>query len=49
MENTIFTKGKRVCVKPKRMRIEAIQRLKPPTIAKECRYFAGVVGCFCWN
>ena len=29
--NIIFIKGKKVCIKSMRMRIEAIKRLKPPT------------------
>ena len=43
MGNTIFIRNKRVCVKPLRNRIEAIQRLKPPTTMKECRSFVGMV------
>ena len=43
MGNTIFIKEKRVCVKPLRSRLEAIQELKPPTTQKGCRSFAGVV------
>ena len=43
MGNTIFIKEKRVCVKPLRSRLEAIQRLKPPMNQKGCRSFAGVV------
>ena len=43
MDNTIFIKDKRVCVKPLRSRIEAIQKLKPPTMIKGCRSFAGMV------
>ena len=43
MGNTIFIKEKRVCVKPLRSRLEAIQKLKPPTNQKGCRSFAGVV------
>ena len=43
MGNTIFTKEKRVCVKPLRSRLEAIQKLKPPTNQKGCRSFAGIV------
>ena len=31
MGNTIFIKERRVCVKPLRSRLEAIQNLKPPT------------------
>ena len=44
MDNTIFIRNKRVCVKPLRSRIEAIQKLKPPTTIKECRSFAGIWG-----
>ena len=43
MGNTIFKKERRVCVKPLRSRLEAIQNLKPPTTQKVCRSFAGVV------
>ena len=43
MGNTIFIKEKRVCVKPLRSRLEAIQKLKPPTNQKGCRSFAGIV------
>ena len=43
MGNTIFLKDKRVCVKPLRSRLGAIQRLKPPTTPKGCRSFAGMV------
>ena len=43
MGNTIFIKKKRVCVKPLRSRLEAIQKLKPPTNQKGCRSFADVV------
>ena len=43
MGNTIFIKEKRVCVKPLRSRLEAIQTLKPPTNQKGSRSFAGVV------
>ena len=43
MGNTIFIKGKRVCVKPLRSRLEAIQKLKPPMNPKGCRSFAGMV------
>ena len=39
----IFIKERRVCVKPLRSRLEAIQKLKPPTTQKGCRSFAGVV------
>ena len=43
MGNTIFIRNKRVCVRPLRSRIEAIQKLKPPTMIKGCRSFAGMV------
>ena len=43
MGNTIFIRNKRVCVKPLRSRIEVIQKLKPPTMIKECRSFVGMV------
>ena len=43
MGNTIFIKDRRVCAKPLRNRLEAIQKLQPPTAAKGCRSFAGMV------
>ena len=43
MGNEIFVKNKRVCVKPLRSRLEAIQKLQPPKTPKGCRSFAGVV------
>ena len=43
MGNKIFIKDRRVCVKPLRSRLEAIQKLKPPTMVKGCRSFAGMV------
>ena len=43
MGNTIFVKDRRVCVKPFRRRLEAIQKLKLPTTVKSCRSFAGMV------
>ena len=43
MGNTIFISNIRVCVKPLRSKIEAIQKLKPPTMIKECRSFVGMV------
>ena len=43
MGNTIFIMEKRVCVKPLRRSLEAIQKLKPPTNQKGCRSFAGIV------
>ena len=41
--NEIFIENKKVCVKPLRSRLEAIQKLQPPQTPKECRNFAGVV------
>ena len=43
MENIIFIKDKRVCIKPLRNRIEAILKLDPPKTPKRCRSFAGMV------
>ena len=43
MGNIIFIKERRVCVKPLRSRLEAIQKLKPSTTQKGCRSFASVV------
>ena len=43
MGNEIFIENKRVCVKPLRNRLEAIQRLQPPKTPKGCRSFSGVV------
>ena len=43
MGNEIFIENKKVCVKPLRNRLEAIQRLLPPKTLKGCRSFAGVV------
>ena len=43
MGNMIFIRNKRVCVRPLRSRIEAIQKLEPPTTIKGCRSFAGMV------
>ena len=43
MGNEIFIQNKRVCVKPLRNRLETIQKLQPPTTAKGCRSFAGMV------
>ena len=50
MGNTIFIKERRVCVKPLMSRLEAIQKLKPPTTQKGCRSLASVmnlVSIFC--
>ena len=43
MDNSIFIKDKRVCVKPLRSRLEAIQKLKSPTTVKGCSSFPGMV------
>ena len=43
MGNEIFIENKKVCVKPLRNRLEAIQRLQPPKTPKGCRSFTGVV------
>ena len=43
MGNTIFIKDRRVCVKPLHSRLEAIQKIEPPTMAKQCKSFAGMV------
>ena len=43
MGNTIFIKERRVCVKPLHGRLEAIQKVKAPTMAKQCKSFAGMV------
>ena len=43
MGNEIFIESKKVCVKPLRNRLEAIQKLQPPKIPKGCRSYAGVV------
>ena len=48
--NEIFIQNKRVCIKPLRSRLEAIQKLQPPTTVKGCRSFVGMVnflGMFC--
>ena len=50
MGNTIFIREKRVCVKPLKSRLEAIQNLKPPMNQKGCGSFAGIgnfVSIFC--
>ena len=41
--NEIFILNKRVCVQPLRSRLEAIQKLQPPSMVKGCRSFAGMV------
>ena len=41
--NSIFIKDRTVCVILLRSRLEAIQKFQPPTTAKGCRSFAGMV------
>ena len=43
MGKMIFIKDRRVCVKPLRNRLEAIQKLQLPTTAKGCKSFAGMM------
>ena len=43
MGNEIFIQNKSICVKPLRSRLEAIQKLQPPTMVKGCKSFAGMV------
>ena len=43
MGNEIFIQNKRVHVQPLRSRLEAIQKLQPPTMVKGCRSFVGMV------
>ena len=43
MGNEIFIQNRKVCVQPLRNRMEAIQRLQPPTMAKCCRSSARMV------
>ena len=43
MGNEILIQNRKVCVQPLRTRLEAIQRLQPPTTAKGCRSFVGMV------
>ena len=44
MGNTIFIQERRrVCVRLLHSRLEAIQKLRPPTTVKGCRSFAGMV------
>ena len=43
MENTIFIKERRVCVKPFRSRLEAIHKVQLPTTIKGCRSFVEMV------
>ena len=43
MGNEIFIQNKRVCVQPLRSRLEAGQKLQPPSTVKGCRSFVGMV------
>ena len=43
MDNTIFIRNKRVCIRPLRSNIETIQKLEPPTTIKGCQSFVGMV------
>ena len=43
MGNTIFIQDRRVCIRPLRSRLEAIQRLQPPTIVKGFMSFIRMV------
>ena len=43
MGNEIFIQNRKVCVQPLRNRLEAIQKLQPPTTVKGCRSFVGMV------
>ena len=50
MENTMFIKKRRVCVKPLCSRLEVIQKVNAPTTAKQYKSFAGMlnfVSIFC--
>ena len=46
MGNEIFMENKKVCVQPLRSRLEAIQKLQPPSTVKGCRSFVGMVDFF---
>ena len=43
MRNIIFIKDRKVCIKPLRSRLEAIQKLQLPMNSKGYRRFAGMV------
>ena len=43
MGNEIFIQSKTVCVQPLRSKLEAIQKLEPPTMVKGCRSFTRIV------
>ena len=42
MGNAVLIKDKRVCVRPLRSRLEAIDKLKPPMTVKGCRSLTGM-------
>ena len=46
IRNEIFMQNKNVCIKPLQSRLQAIQKLQPPTTVKGCRSFAGMVNFF---
>ena len=41
--NIIFIKDRKVCIKPLRSRLKAIQKLQPPMMLNGCRSFVGMV------
>ena len=43
MGNTIFIKERRDCIKPLHSQLEAIQKIKAPATAKQCKSFVGMV------
>ena len=43
MGNKIFIQNKRVCIKPLRSRLKAMQKFQSPTTVKGCRSFVGMV------
>ena len=43
MGNIIFINDKKVCVKPLRCRLKAMQKLRLPTTPKGCQSFTGMV------
>ena len=43
MGNELFIQNKRVCVQPLRSRLEAIQKLQPPSMLKGYRSFVGMI------
>ena len=43
MGNIIFIKDRKVCIKPLRSRLKAMQKLQPPPTTKGCRCFVGMV------